>query len=319
MTNPVERLLAGNDVDFELRIPGYAFRVHSAVLAAVLDQSSDLDLSSGREVLTATNDPTMALRLIQAIYTNQYVEDPKDITPEWAEYLERSQIVGNDGVDADARDDGTESTTSWEDFRWEDSPELFIIHATMHHLAQMYAIPLLASLSFRNFIRDTSFPHFSPDQLLWTLEFLYMTSPEPPFSLLATTHKLRMRAIYLAQRLETSLHQPPYLRKFTILVQQSAALAMDLLTKCLRNQYLQCPFCEATFKPNAAEGECDCGGEGVCVPCVQYGSQDCAWRNSVCHDCSPGRLGRWRLDAVENVDISSVKALEGVFHPYTVG
>lgn len=341
MTTLVELLFAGNDVDYDLRVPGYVFKVHRKVLFAALDTASTVFRYADSAIITATNDHMMVLRLIQAIYTNEYVENPDDLTPEWAGYLKKSQIfldndegtilettVGEYDDDYSSQDetmvdssdtpsnsssDAASSTTSWSDFYWEYSPQALLIHSAMFSLSQRYALPHLTTLSFKYFIIATSNSNFTVDQLLWTLESLYTTAP--PFPM---THKPRMRLVYLAQRLESALHQAPYLAKFTALVQGNSALAMDLLTRCMRDQYWQCPSCEATFKPDTAQGECDCGGEGVCTPCVEFGGEDGVWRKGMCHGCSGEMLKRWDLEMVEIVDISSVKALEGVFHPSEV-
>jgi hypothetical protein len=187
----------------------------------------------------------------------------------------------------------------------------------MYFLAKSYNIPRLCDISFQKLITSTSLGEFGLDQILWTIEYLYITAlwlsdrAQPDVNA-RKMRKPRMRVVYLAQKCDAiHLSMKP---KFKYLMGASAAFIWDYTTKCFQARWLQCREmdCEAIFEPRIGKGECDCGGEGVCEACVAAKGEV---QMPMCGKCGKAKLGRWDVDFVDSVDIESVKALGEMFHP----
>ncbi|KIW28232.1 uncharacterized protein PV07_07911 [Cladophialophora immunda] len=328
-------LLAGFAVDFELRIPGYAFKCHREDLSRSSRYFANVcsghfqEGTLGHLDLERIRDPLVVLRMIQAIYIHAYTEKEADLPGKWREYLESSRTgpaVDEGGMGISARsqeeeeddddDEDEEDRASFASLFSEYRPDHLFLHIDMYRLGEYYAIDALSAVSFRKFVGDTSGPLFSVDLLLWTIEYLYVTGPRRGHATLG--QKMRMRAVYLAQKCEMRLFSES---KFWGLMRQSVEFMWDYTTTCRRANYLQCRRmeCEATFEPAAVAGDggdgCDCAGQGVCRVCFEADLYGRVREAAMCPSCREGRLGRWNLESVDRVDITSVDAFVNMFHP----
>ncbi|KIW89121.1 uncharacterized protein Z519_09973 [Cladophialophora bantiana CBS 173.52] len=318
-------LLAGSGVNFELCIPGYSFKVHRFVLSECSRYFANVCSGHFQEgvmgylVLNDVEDPLMVLRMIQSIYIKTYTDQEANLPEAWRRYLKQSRVdsVVGEGTGAPA---GSRASTAVEDeedrassasFTSENKPDDLFLHIDMYWLGEFYAIHALSTISLQKFVQATSGVLFSGNLLLWTIEYLYITSPNQGRATLG--QKMRMRAVYLAQKSEMRLFRE---KRFKLLMETTAEFMWDYTTKCLRAKYLQCrrEECEATIEPKAGD-ECDCGGEDVCQVCFDTDWHGRLREMPMCPKCNQGRLARWDLDFVDKADRTGVNAFGEMFHP----